>query len=175
MIQRIVTFFGSWQGYAVCFAVAFAIGFGGASKIQSLRKAAAETKTITRTVYREREQADVTASVESKAVAAQVEIRTITRTIVEKVPVYVTAEADAACVVPRGAVVLLNAAAAGDPLPKSASEPDAAAANAEASGVALSRLVEVTAENYGSYQSVARQLTDLQDWIRQQQAVTNRR
>lgn len=179
-MSRVLSALAGWKGYALMAAVMLAAGFASGWTVRDWKagredanRAEAQIVYRDRIIEREREQADVTSAVETKAAEAQVQIRTVTQTIIKEVPVYVPAEADAACVVPRGAVVLLNAAAAGEPLPESAGEPDAAAANAAPSGIALSRLVGVTAENYGSYQSVARQLVDLQDWIRQQQAVTN--
>ena len=90
----------------------------------------------------------------------KVEIRTVTRTIIERVPEYVTLEADAKCVVPVGAVVLLNAAASGNPPPAGTpGEPIDAP-----SGVDLSEVVRVTTENYGTYHEVVAQLIGWQEW-----------
>lgn len=52
-------------------------------------------------------------------------IRERGQTIVREVPTYVTAKDDAACVVPAGAIRLLNAAARNE-LPKPSASPDAA-------------------------------------------------
>lgn len=91
---------------------------------------------------------------------AKVEIRYVTRTIIQKVPEYVTVEADARCTVPVGAVLLLNAAASGNPPPALAPGESADAP----SGVDLSAVVSVTADNYGTYHEVSAQLRGWQEW-----------
>jgi hypothetical protein len=91
----------------------------------------------------------------------QVEIRTVTRTIVEKVPIYVTVQADRRCDVPAGFVQLHDAAAAGR-LPDPA---DAAGGAADAaSGLALSTVAATVADNYGTCLGVAAQLKGWQDF-----------
>lgn len=87
-------------------------------------------------------------------------------TIVKEVPVYVTAKADAACVVPVGFVRLHDAAVQNEPLPAAAGS-----ANDAASGVALSTVASVDAENFGTCHETAAQLTALQDWVASQAAV----
>jgi hypothetical protein len=179
-MTRLLSMVAGWRGYAILAAAMLAIGFGSGWTVrdwkagaEAAKAAKAETKQAVRVIYRERAQADVTSAVETKAVEAQVQIRTVTRTIVERIPIYVTPDADDRCVVPVGFVRVHDAAATGNPLPEPSGEPDGGAAASEASTVTLSWLAEVTADNYGTYQTVARQLSDLQDWIRQQQAVTN--
>lgn len=90
--------------------------------------------------------------------ASQERIRVVTRTIREKVPVYVTPESDARCVVPAGAVRLLNAAAQGvPPAPEHPALPHAAP-----SGVALSAVVGTTVDNYGTCHADQDRLSKLQ-------------
>lgn len=75
-----------------------------------------------------------------------VQVRTVTRTLIEKVPIYVTAEDDRRCVVPAGAISLLNAAIRGDTnLPAST----ASGLEQAASGVPLSALVDNGVYNLG--------------------------
>jgi hypothetical protein len=169
-----------WKGYALLSVAMLAVGFGSGWTVRDWKAGAeaekaakAETKQAVRGIYRERAQADVTSAVETKAAQAQVQIRTVTKTIIERVPEYVSVADDSRCVVPVGFVRVHDAAAAGNPLSEPSGELDGGAATSEAPTVTLSRLAEVTAENYGTYQSVARQLVDLQSWVRQQQAVTN--
>jgi hypothetical protein len=95
---------------------------------------------------------------------AQEQIRVVTRTLIEKVPTYVSRKADLACVVPFGFVRVFDAAASGvDPaaLPGTAGEPDDAP-----SGVALSRIAALSAEHDGQYRAVTEQLIELQNWVR---------
>ena len=163
-----------WKGYAVVAAVCLAVGAGSGYKVRdvmaqadSAKAAKAEVRTVERVVYRERAAADVTERIGTQAAARQAEIRYVTRTIVEKVPEYVTAEADRTCVLPVGFVRLHDAAAAGqgDALPEPAGQ-----SNDAPSGVACSAAAETIVGNYGDYSAVAAQLTDLQGWVREQQA-----
>lgn len=85
-------------------------------------------------------------------------IREVGRTIEREVPVYVTQQADAACVIPRGFVQLHDAAATGVPTAGSPVDPDAPAA-----GLALSAVAETVAGNYTSCHETAAQLKALQD------------
>ncbi|MGO4704071.1 hypothetical protein [Dyella sp. 2RAB6] len=82
------------------------------------------------------------------------------QSILQKVPVYVPASADAACVVPAGFVRLHDAAAA------SAMPDRPGAANAQASGVALSAVAGTVVDNYTTCHAIAEQLIALQDWVR---------
>lgn len=81
-------------------------------------------------------------------------------TITKQVPVYVTREADARCVVPRGFVRVHNAAAQGV-LPGAAASTDAAA-----SRIALSAVATTVASNYTACRATAARLTALQAWAR---------
>jgi hypothetical protein len=90
----------------------------------------------------------------------------VTQTIIRKVPVYVSAKSDAACVVPWGAIRLFDAAASG-------SDPGAVAAliapgqpDDAASGIALSDFVALLAQNFGAARDNADQLTALQAAMR---------
>lgn len=102
----------------------------------------------------------VTLAAALKEASAQARVRLVTHTIIEKVPLYVTSKADAACIVPDGFVRLFDAAASGA-VPGPARESDDAA-----SGVALSRVAELSVEHDGQYHAVAEQLTALQNWVR---------
>ena len=80
-------------------------------------------------------------------------------TIIKEVPVYVPAQADAACTVNRGFVRLHDAAAAGE-LPTSTGDSDAAA-----SSLALSTVATTVTANYQTCHENAEQLRALQGWI----------
>ncbi len=179
-MKALLTFLAGWKGYVatalICLASGGATGWtvrdwkAGADATDAAR---AETREVIRVVYRERAQADVTSAVETKATETQVQIRTVTQTIVKEVPVYVPAEADARFALPVGLVRVHDAAAAGIPLSEPAGEPDDAAWTLEPSGIPPSRLATVIAENYGVCLGDAARFSALQDWVRQQQAVSN--
>lgn len=81
--------------------------------------------------------------------------------IIKKVPVYVTAQADADCTVPAGFVRLHDAAAAD----VSAAQPATGADDAPA-GIALSAVAGTVAENYSACHQTAAQLIQLQGWVK---------
>jgi hypothetical protein len=83
------------------------------------------------------------------------------RTITKEIPVYVTPEADAACVIPAGFVRIHDAAAA-----NTAPEPPAGDPDAPAPGVTLSAIAETVADNYTQYHALGEQLIGLQDYVR---------
>lgn len=93
-------------------------------------------------------------------VAAEAKVRTITKTIIREVPVYVSAND---CPMSPGFRVLHDAAAAGE-LPDPARIPDAAP-------VTPPVLAETVADNYGTCRETAQRLIDLQGWVRSQQGV----
>ncbi|MGO4703825.1 hypothetical protein AB4083_21170 [Dyella sp. 2RAB6] len=82
------------------------------------------------------------------------------QTILHKVPIYVPTSADAACIVPVGFVRLHDATA-------TSTMPDRpGAADAQASGVALSAVAGTVVDNYTTCHAITEQLTALQDWVR---------
>ncbi len=85
-------------------------------------------------------------------------VRVTGDTIVKEVPVYVTAQADAACTVPAGFVRVHDAAAA-NVLPGPASPADEAP-----SGVALSAVAETVTLNYTEIHAMRAQCEALQEW-----------
>ncbi|UOF16464.1 hypothetical protein IEQ11_07385 [Lysobacter capsici] len=81
-------------------------------------------------------------------------------TITKEIPVYVTAKADAACVVPAGFVRIHDAAAANTAPDASAGDPDAPAA-----GLTLSAVADTVAGNYTTCHTIREQMIGLQDYI----------
>ena len=81
-------------------------------------------------------------------------------TLTKEIPVYVTAHADARCVVPVGFARVHDAAAAGV-LPGAPG-----AADAQPSSLALSAVAGTVVDNYTTCHVAAAQLTALQDWVR---------
>ena len=78
---------------------------------------------------------------------------------------YVTKDADANCTIPESAIVLHDAAAKNE-LPDPAT-----GAIKGASNVTLSKLLDTTVLNYGTFYEVREQLKALQDWVREQKKI----
>lgn len=174
-MQKLLQGLLGWKGYALVAVIMLAVGFGGGYKLRDLQAAKTELAQAKvqieyrdRIIYKEREADDATQRIAEEAAKAQVVIRTVTETLVKEVPVYVTVEADRQCPIPVGFVRLLDAAAAGDGTP--ISEP-AGQPNDTPSGLELSAVAAGVIDNYGTYNAVARQLTDLQNWVRTQQGL----
>lgn len=179
-MDRLLARLAGWKGYALTAAAALALGVAGGWTLRDWKAGAdaaqaarSDLREAIRVVDRERDQADVTSQVEARATETQVQIRTVTQTIIKEVPIYVPAEADARFVLPAGLVRVHDAAASGDPLPEPPGQPDDAAWHLEASDVPPSGLATTIAENYGMCRADMARFADLQDWVRQQQAVAN--
>jgi hypothetical protein len=177
VIGAALKFLAGWKGYALVAVICLAAGAAGGWEARDLyadradgKRAEGRVKTVERIVYRERAADDITQRIGEESAARQVQIRTATRTIIEKVPVHVTAEADADCVVPVGFVRVHDAAATGDEarLSEPPGQPDDAA-----SGIALSAVAETVTFNYGVARETRQQLIDLQGWVREQQALAD--
>lgn len=137
------------------------IGFGwvkGAVQVQTRWDAAVQQQTLQAAALRER-QAQATVKVVTEYVDRVRVVREKGDTIFKEVPVYVPAQADAACTINRGIVRLHDAAAAGE-LPDPARDADASAA-----GIALSAVAGTVAANYQTCHENAEQLRTLQAWV----------
>ena len=154
--------------YAMLFAAGAAAGFYAAWHWKTLNEDAAASKQVTAVIETTKAQDTVTNNASTKGEEHQVEIRYVYNTIVKKVPVYVSHQADRGCVVNTGAVRVLSAAASGVPvLPPAAGQSDDSA-----SGVELSALVGAAAEDLGTCQGIRQQLIDLQGWVNDQRNIT---
>lgn len=150
-----------WRWLALAALAAALIGFGwtkGVAHVQAKWDAATLRQTLTVAKVRQR-QAEATVQVVTEYVDRVRIVREKGAEIIKEVPVYVTVEADAACVLPRGFVRLHDAAAAGR-LPG-----PAGSADASPSGVALSTATETVADNYQRCNENAEQLKALQTWV----------
>lgn len=103
-------------------------------------------------------RAAIAVPIAAKQIVVQEKIRTVTKTLIEKVNVYVKADA---CPLPGGYGVLHNAAADGV-VPDPARLIDAAP-------VAVDIAAETIVKNYGICHENSARLTGLQDWVRAQQ------
>lgn len=83
------------------------------------------------------------------------------QTIIKEIPVYVTPEADAACVVPVGFVSVHDAAVQNSPLPGTPGLHESAD-----SGVALSEVAGVVTDNYTTCHVIRERLIATENWIR---------
>ncbi len=113
----------------------------------------------------------VTATVAADVERRQVVVRYVTRTLIEKVPVYVSPEVDRRYPLPVGLVRLHDAAARGEAdLPGPAGEPDDAP-----SGTPASALAQTLIGNYGDYYACREQVRGWIAWSEQQKQVWNTR
>lgn len=160
------------RNWRVCLIAAL-VAFGGVQtyRIDRLKAAPVKerVKTVEKIVYRQAKAAEITEDVGRKSAEREAGVRTITRTLIEKVPVYVTAEADRNAVVPVGFVRLHDAAAAGTP-----AVPFGAGESADTpSGLALSAVASTVTDNYGQCLAWRSQVIGWQDWYAQQKAAWN--
>ena len=121
-------------------------------EIARLEKASGEITTKVEKVYIER----------TKVIKEKGDV------IVEKVPEYITKDADAKCDVPNGFVVLHNSAVKNE-VPNTARE-----FNEKSSGVELSTIGKTVAGNYTTCNEVREQLKSLQEWVSQQEKLFNK-
>lgn len=91
------------------------------------------------------------------------EIQYVTRTIIKEIPIHVTSESDDRCIIPLGAVRVLDSAATGNPKITYApgESPD------QASGIELSGVVSSVTDNYGYTRELEAQVKGWQDWYEQ--------
>jgi len=100
----------------------------------------------------------------------QLVIRTETKTLIEEVPVYVTSNADRACIVPAGFVLHHDSAANLSHLPV----PAAGLVDAP-SGIPLSRVESVVTQNYGAAHELAAEVRTWRNWYAKQSAIAARK
>jgi hypothetical protein len=153
--------------------LALAVGFGVQTwRIDRLKAAPVKErlKVVEKVVYRQAKAAQITEDISKHVAQREAEVRTVTRTIVEKVPVYVTAETDRLYDLPLGFVRLHDAAALGTPaVPFGAGEsPDTPSLVEPSTGIT------VIAGNYGQCHVWREQVIGWQAWYAEQKAVWER-
>lgn len=107
-----------------------------------------------------------TTKIVTRTIEKVVEVKVKGDTIVQKVPVYVTAKADSQCVVTNGTVSVFNAAASNVLLPGTAS-----GVQDGPSGVALSTLTGTAAQWASLYHQLAKRYEGLREWTETQGAI----
>lgn len=100
-------------------------------------------------------------------VPAAAHIKTVTQTIIQRVPVYVTQKDDAACRINNGFVRLHDAAAKGE-VPGGPAGDDGSD-----SGVKLSTVASTVSENYGTCHLALMRWKEWQDWYTAEKALWN--
>lgn len=171
-MERVFAALAGWKGYALALALGLAFGAGMTWKVRdwmaaeaALKQARADLRGAIRVGERTQQAAEITQAVGTDVAAAEARVRIEYRTIVERIPVYVTAEADRAVDVPVGFVRLHDAAAAGS----TATLPDRPGESVDApSGVALSAVAGTVAGNYEQCHVWRGQVIGWQDWYAQQ-------
>lgn len=114
----------------------------------------------------------IAAKVGSDLTASRVRIEYRTRTLIQKVPAYVSQASDDRCIVPLGVVLLHNAAASGGEaeLPAAPSGPLDAP-----SGLPLSAYSATVVENYGTAYDWRAEVMAWRAWYADQKAAWDRR
>lgn len=79
----------------------------------------------------------------------------------EQVPVYITKEDNARCIIPDGFIVMHDSAVQ-NTVPETSRN-----SNEGPSGIELSKATEVIVENYNKYHEVVEQLRALQEWVKE--------
>lgn len=92
--------------------------------------------------------------------------------IIKEVPVYVSTNSDANCIIPNGFVSLHNDAASNSEVSISSAT---SSANDSSSAIALSVVASTVAMNYGVCHENAEKLTALQHWVQLQDELVNQR
>jgi hypothetical protein len=150
-----------WKVYILILAAgaSFAMGW----RVESWRQGAAETKAAIHTIHTVQAQGQINTAAAAKDAEVQTSIRYITKTLIEKVPVYVSPETDRRFPLPVGLVRVHDAAVLGVDL---SSVPDPAGrADDAASGVEASTLAAIVAGNYGACRADQARLSGLQGWV----------
>lgn len=114
-------------------------------------------------------QGKITERVVTKYVDRIVTVREKGDTIIRRVPVYVTAQDDSRCTINNGFVRLWNEANTGE-----VSEPSAGA-DAAPSGVVLSEVATQKGYEAKLCRETEQRLVSLQEWVLEQQALSERR
>lgn len=146
-------------GLAILLMIIAAAEFDGAARVNArwqedkAKQAAAAAAILEK-------QGEATVKVVTEYVDRVKVVREKGDTIIKEVPVYVPAQADAACTINRGFVRLHDAAAANQ-IPEPAGVADAAP-----SGITLSTAAGTIAGNYERCSENAEQLRALQEWVR---------
>lgn len=177
-VEVIAALVSGWKVGLAALVIGLAVGFGTGWTVHGWKDAAdakaqdkADLKAAGQVVRQTHRSAEITQDVGARVEQARERVRVETRTIIERIPVYVSAETDLACTVPVGFVRVHDAAAEGsaEALPDSPGEPADAP-----SGVPLSAVAETVAFNYAEALDWRERLIGWQTWYEEQRAAWER-
>jgi len=153
-----------WKLSLLLGAAALGGGFAAGWKVHDWRDAAGQLRAAQAAVHLVQRQAAASQSIAVANQRAEDQVRTVTRRLIERIPVHVTPQIDRAFPLPWGLVRVHDAAARGDDLSavaEGAGQPDDAASDVPASEAGA-----VIAGNYGDCRADRRRLADLQAWVK---------
>lgn len=168
MLSRLETIGIAAAAGVLALGGSYTLGRHHGAQAEKRAEAARQAKAAKVTAKREQKAEAITEAVKTDAAKERVRVQTVTRTIVHEVPIYVTQAADAACPVPAGFVRVHDAAASG--VPAAPGGPVDAA-----SGVPLSAVATVVAENYGIAHEWRIEAIAWREWYDQQKAAWDRK
>lgn len=153
-----------WIQLATGIFAAYAVGFGMGHHQKTLEDAAAALRGATRAV----QAAAATSVIDQHTASQTAKTQDNTHAILQRVPIFISRKADDQCIVGRGAVQLLDLAAAnavpGAAVSLPATDPGLADADAD-SGVTLSAIISANTVNAGNYAVLAERLKSWDDWF----------
>jgi hypothetical protein len=142
------------------------LGFAAGWRVHGWRDASAALSQAKAVIRGVEHASSVSQRAALRDQATQDQIRTVTKTLIEKVPIYVTRQTDALYSLPAGFVRLHDAAARGGDLPSAPQGPGQS--DDTPSGVALSTAAATIVANYGGCRADQQRLADLQRWLKDQ-------
>lgn len=173
-MTRALQFLVGWKGYVLALAIGLAAGGAGGFQLRDLMAKAdageqtrADLRGARDVIDRTDKAAQITQTVSQSVDQTRERVRIEYRTITERIPVYVTAEADRRVDVPVGFVRLHDAAAEGS----ASTLPDRPGESPDApSGVALSAVAGTIVPNYEQCHVWRGQVIGWQNWYAEQKA-----
>lgn len=157
-----------WKGWIALFVAGAIMGAGGTWRVMSWRASHQQVKVLTKTIEKVKLQPVVTERVVTKYINVRDAAAKHTQDLILEIPNHVPPDADARFPVSCGFVRVFNDAWHG-PVPDPSRCPDGAAAD-----IALSAVAGAEAVNGGNYDQVVHQLIALQEWIKEQQKLSEK-
>lgn len=173
-MSRLLQFVAGWKGYALALAIGLSFGGVGGFQLRDLMARAnageqtrADLRGAREVIDRTDKAAQITQTVSQSVDQTRERVLVEYRTITERIPVYVTAQADRRVDMPVGFVRLHDAAAEGS----ASALPDGPGESPDApSGVALSAVAGTVTGNYEQCHVWRSQLIGWQGWYAEQRA-----
>lgn len=147
-------------------AISHHVGYGNGVQAQKRDEAKRQQAAIKKVEKIELKGTQIADEIRTDTEKKQTLIEYRTRTITERIPEYVTVQADAGCVIPIGFVSVYNAAVAGSEI----STPSGRSFEAP-SGVALSTLAATDVDNLGTAHLLRAEVDAWRSWYGRQQTL----